>query len=88
MVKLKIRLTRYGDTGWEFALTGASIAARYRTNWIGDGLWQYVKSTTQWYGDGSPFSEFKQIMGTCQFRLPATRKAAYDAIRYQWSKPK
>ncbi len=87
MVKLKIRLTRYGDTGWQFAPTGASTAARYRTNLVGDGLWQYVKSTTQWYAVGSPFSEFKQSMGTCQFRLPAARKAAYDAIRYQWSKP-
>lgn len=88
MVKLKIRLTRYKDAGWEFALTGDSLAARFRTNPVGDGLWQYVESITQWYGDGSPFWEFKQIMGTCQFSLPNARKAAYDAIRYQWSKPK
>ena len=85
MTKLKIRLTRYGDTGWEFALTGDSWAARYRTNPAGDGLWQYVKSTTQWYGDGSPFWEFKQIEGTCQFSLPKARRGAYDKIRYRWS---
>ncbi len=85
MVKLKIRLTRYHESGWEFALTGDSWAARYRTNPAGDGLWQYVKSTTQWYGDGSPFWEFKQIEGTCQFSLPKARRAAYDQIRYRWS---
>ncbi len=85
MPKLKIRLTRYHESGWEFALTGDSLSARYRTNPVGDGLWQYVKSTTQWYGDGSPFWEFKQIEGTCQFSLPKERRAAYDKIRYRWS---
>ncbi len=84
MPKLKIRLTRYHESGWEFSLTGDSLSARYRTNWVGDGLWQYIKSTSQTYGDGSPFWEFKQIMGTCQFRLPKERRAAYDKIRYQW----
>lgn len=91
MLKLKIRLTRYEDAGWEFTVkgidpfTGESTADRFRTNPVSDGLWQYVKSTTQWYGDGSPFWEFKQIEGTCQFSLPKERRAAYDKIRYRWS---
>lgn len=86
MKNLKIRLTHYHESGWEFALTGDSLNARFRTNPVGDGLWQYVKSTTQWYGDGSPFWEFKQIEGTCQFSLPKERRAAYDKIRYRWSR--
>lgn len=91
MKNLKIRLTRYHESGWEFAAsgtdphTGKPVAARFRTNPAGDGLWQYVKSTTQWYGDGSPFWEFKQIEGTCQFSLPKERRPAYDKIRYRWS---
>ena len=88
---MKIRLSRYGDTGWEFSVTCVTLAhetvtERYRTNPTGDGLWRYRASPTSWYPDGSPVMEYHQEAGTCQFWLPKERKPAYDKIRHQWSK--
>lgn len=93
MVNLKIKLERYHG-GWEWhvsgtdPITGETVSRRYRTNRVGDGLWQYVKSTTQWYGDGSAFWEWKQIRGTCQFWLNVGHKPTYDRIRYLWANDK
>jgi len=91
MRKPSITLERYGEYGWEFSvtitddLTDKPVTSRFRTNPRGDGLWQYLRSSA-WYPDGSPVMEYRQIEGTCQFRLPADRKRAYDKIRYEWSK--
>jgi len=93
MINLSIKLERYGG-GWEWhitgddTITGETLAAQYRTNRQGKGLWQYTKATDQWYGDGSPFWEYKQIRGTCQFWLNVGRKSAYDRIRYLWANDK
>ena len=91
---MKIRMHRYGETGWWFTVTTdaqpefdqPAQTFRYRTNPAGDGLWQYCRSNTTWYPNGSPFMEWKQIEGTCQFYLPKDRKRAYDKIRYTWMK--
>lgn len=81
---MKLRLSRYGGHGWEFSVTIDGSTSRYRTNPAGDGLWEYRASPISWYADGSPVMEYHQILGTCQFWLPAERKRAYDKIRYQW----
>jgi len=89
---MHIKMDRYGDKGWEFSvtytdpITEKEATSRYRTNPAGDGLWGYRQSPSQWYPDGSPFMEYHQIAGTCQFWLPTERKAAYDKIRYEWGK--
>jgi len=89
---VKIKMERYGDKGWEFSVTYTDpiteneVTGRYRTNPNGDGLWTYCQSPSQWYPDGSPFMEYKQVRGTVQFWLPADRKRAYDKIRYEWGK--
>ena len=83
---MKIRLSRYGECGWEFSITTVDELTdkphtdRYRTNPQGDGLWLYQQSAANW-SDGSPVMEYKQTVGTCQFWLPKERKPAYDKIR-------
>ena len=85
--KISIRLERYGDTGWEWRqsytdpITNELVSGYYRTNPAGDGLWQYIRSASQSYGDGSPYYEWRQTQGTCQFWLPNDRRKAYDKIR-------
>jgi len=91
MANMKIRLSRYGESGWEFSittvddLTDQPHTARYRTSPQGDGLWQYQQIPANW-PDGSPVMEYKQITGTCQFWLPKERKPAYDKIRREFRK--
>jgi hypothetical protein len=83
-------MERYGTHGWEFAVTtrdefrDAPTTSRFRTNPAGDGLWVY-RDSGAWYADGSPVMEFQQIVGTCEFHLPAERKRAYDRVRYEWT---
>ena len=73
--KLSISLDEYGY-GWSFSITYIDEYAdklrfeSYRTNAEGDGLWRY-------HG-----YEPKQILGTCQFSLPRTHRAAYAKIRH------
>lgn len=68
--KLSISLDEYGY-GWSFSITYIDEFTdelrfeSYRTNTKGDGLWRY-------HGH-----EPKQILGTCQFSLPRTRRAAF-----------
>ena len=74
---ISISLEQYGDRGWEWTVTGVDICGdtvreHCRTNRQGEGLWNV----------GS--YEDKQIVGTCQFGLPANRKAAYAKIRREF----
>ena len=80
---MRIRMQPYGD-GWEFDVTTETGTARFRTNMRGEGLWRYRASSSCWYMDGSPFFEWVQELGTCQFRLPSKRSAAYGRIRREF----
>ena len=85
---MKIRLSRYGNSGWEFSVTyvnldDETVTDRYRTNPTGDGLWHYEYSGANWF-DGTPVMEYKQTVGTCQFWLPKERKPANDKIRREF----
>ena len=89
--KVSIRLERHGQKGWEFlvtrrdVLTGETEKGQFRTDGEGHGLWAWRKSSHQWYPDGRPFYEWRQIRGTCQFSLDSDRKRARRAIRYRWA---
>jgi hypothetical protein len=61
------------------------LVERCRTNNNGEGLWTWSKSPSQWYADGSPFYEWHQVCGTCQFWLSPNRKAAWSKIRRRYN---
>ena len=77
------QLQQYGESGWQWQVTvhdpglGEPVSAEFRTNSRGDGLWEWRAGI----GDG----EWKQTVGTCDFRLPRERPAAYRAIRRAWA---
>jgi hypothetical protein len=80
-------LERYGERGWTWTqvyqdLLGDRIAQICRTNGSGAGLWYWRKSPTCWNADGTPYREWKQTLGTCQFSLTrSSRRKAYQEIR-------
>ena len=81
---MAIRLEQYGERGWIFSITVGEDTTRYRTNQQGEGLWIYRQRDDAWYSDGTPIWDYQQIQGTAQFILPAERRRAYDAIRYEF----
>lgn len=82
---MKLRLTRYGKTGWEFSVTFDQQTHRYRTNPAGGGLWKHHPSNAS-YPDGTIIWGWGQIYTASEFWLPENRKRAYDKIRYAWRK--
>jgi len=68
----RIGLSEYRDCGWEWSVQRPGEQEEwYRTNGYGEGLWIYVAHVG-----------YRQIRGTCQFRLPADRKRAYRKLYY------
>ncbi len=71
----------YGD-GWEWSYTGDHLdedepaVIRQRTNRQGDGLWVLERSNS-WY----PAYEWKQHVGTRDFRLSGDRRTARAAVK-------
>ncbi len=86
-MKVQIRLERYHG-GWQWRVSGRDVitempfGGHFRTNRVGSGLWQYVKSTTQTFDDGSPSWEWRQIKTEAEFWLNVGHKPTYDRIRY------
>ncbi len=84
--KISIRLWNNLELGkwlW-YVYVDDKLVERCRTNENGEGLWTWSKSPNQWYADGSPFYEWHQVYGTCQFWLGTTRDAAYAKIRRRY----
>ena len=81
---MKIRMQRFGETGWAFQVSLNGIYfKRFRTDEQGDGLWRDVP----WphyrvaLADGP-----EQIRDADQFSLPEDRRKAYAAVRYRFSR--
>ena len=74
-----IELEMHGAKGWKFNLLGTT----YRTNRMGEGLWQRVQAGV--WSDGEPAMEWRQVRGVLQFSLPSDRRAAYAKIRREFS---
>jgi len=55
MAKLKITMERFGDDGWEFAVShdNGKSWRRYRTNRQGCGLWSWADTGNRWFGYGA-----------------------------------
>lgn len=79
-----VNLSKFGNNGWEWDITDGEDVNSYRTNYFGEGLWQYLPSNVSSRdsdGSYSPVYEYRQILGTSQFRLSSDRNAARKAIR-------
>lgn len=79
-----VNLEQFGHNGWEWDITDGEDVNSYRTNYFGEGLWQYLPSNVSSRnpdGSYSPVYEYRQILGTGQFRLSSNRVAARKAIR-------